>query len=262
MASRSASPRTPRWSGCRSAAADLRGAARPVPRHRARGCRSRQASRAPRPRRPPGWPTGRRCTRTSSGSAWCTPSARAARPRCSSARWRPEAGGRGRYGRALSAAGFAVATVGAYLGGHLALRLGAGTSHRRVGQPPVRARLARPVRAARTARPAPDPPPARLPVPARVPAGSRGQRAVRPVLPSRRAPASGTGRPGAGRCLHHLSLARIHLRDRRRHRRARARYRPSAILRDPRDDRRAGRTAAPTLTGPAPTGPAPTGPAC
>jgi len=39
------------------------------------------------------------------------------------------AGGRASYGRALSVSGLAVATVGAYLGGHLALRLGAGTSH-------------------------------------------------------------------------------------------------------------------------------------
>jgi nitrite reductase/ring-hydroxylating ferredoxin subunit len=39
------------------------------------------------------------------------------------------AGGRAGYGRALSASGLAVATVGSYLGGHLALRLGAGTSH-------------------------------------------------------------------------------------------------------------------------------------
>jgi nitrite reductase/ring-hydroxylating ferredoxin subunit/uncharacterized membrane protein len=33
------------------------------------------------------------------------------------------------YGRVLSASGLAVATLGSYLGGHLALRLGAGTSH-------------------------------------------------------------------------------------------------------------------------------------
>jgi nitrite reductase/ring-hydroxylating ferredoxin subunit/uncharacterized membrane protein len=39
------------------------------------------------------------------------------------------AGGRRGYGRALSASGLAVATFGSYLGGHLALRLGAGTSH-------------------------------------------------------------------------------------------------------------------------------------
>jgi nitrite reductase/ring-hydroxylating ferredoxin subunit/uncharacterized membrane protein len=39
------------------------------------------------------------------------------------------AGGRTGYGRALSASGLALATAGAYLGGHLALRLGAGTSH-------------------------------------------------------------------------------------------------------------------------------------
>ena len=39
------------------------------------------------------------------------------------------AGGRAGYGRALSASGLALATAGAYLGGHLALRLGAGTSH-------------------------------------------------------------------------------------------------------------------------------------
>jgi nitrite reductase/ring-hydroxylating ferredoxin subunit/uncharacterized membrane protein len=39
------------------------------------------------------------------------------------------AGGRPAYGRLLSASGLAVATIGSYLGGHLALRLGAGTSH-------------------------------------------------------------------------------------------------------------------------------------
>jgi nitrite reductase/ring-hydroxylating ferredoxin subunit/uncharacterized membrane protein len=38
-------------------------------------------------------------------------------------------GGRQGYGRALSASGLAVATLGSYFGGHLALRLGAGTSH-------------------------------------------------------------------------------------------------------------------------------------
>ena len=39
------------------------------------------------------------------------------------------ASGRARYGRVLSGLGLAVATAGAYLGGHLALRLGAGASH-------------------------------------------------------------------------------------------------------------------------------------
>ena len=39
------------------------------------------------------------------------------------------AGGRIGYGRALSASGLALASVGTYFGGHLALRLGAGTSH-------------------------------------------------------------------------------------------------------------------------------------
>src|SRR5262249_51956900 len=39
------------------------------------------------------------------------------------------AAGRDRFGRLLSAAGLGVALGGAYLGGHLALRLGAGTSH-------------------------------------------------------------------------------------------------------------------------------------
>jgi nitrite reductase/ring-hydroxylating ferredoxin subunit/uncharacterized membrane protein len=39
------------------------------------------------------------------------------------------AGGRPGAGRLLSASGLAVATVGSYLGGHLALRLGAGASH-------------------------------------------------------------------------------------------------------------------------------------
>jgi nitrite reductase/ring-hydroxylating ferredoxin subunit len=39
------------------------------------------------------------------------------------------ASGRPRYGRLLSGSGLAMATAGSYLGGHLALRLGAGTSH-------------------------------------------------------------------------------------------------------------------------------------
>ncbi|MGH3149230.1 MAG: Rieske (2Fe-2S) protein [Streptosporangiaceae bacterium] len=39
------------------------------------------------------------------------------------------AGGRAGYGRLLSGGGLAVATAGSYLGGHLALRLGAGASH-------------------------------------------------------------------------------------------------------------------------------------
>jgi nitrite reductase/ring-hydroxylating ferredoxin subunit/uncharacterized membrane protein len=39
------------------------------------------------------------------------------------------AGGRQGYGRLLSGSGLAVATLGSYLGGHLALRLGAGASH-------------------------------------------------------------------------------------------------------------------------------------
>jgi nitrite reductase/ring-hydroxylating ferredoxin subunit/uncharacterized membrane protein len=39
------------------------------------------------------------------------------------------AGGRPGYGRVLSGCGLAVATAGSYLGGHLALRLGAGASH-------------------------------------------------------------------------------------------------------------------------------------
>jgi len=39
------------------------------------------------------------------------------------------ASGRPRYGRVLSGCGLLLATAGAYLGGHLALRLGAGASH-------------------------------------------------------------------------------------------------------------------------------------
>ncbi len=39
------------------------------------------------------------------------------------------AAGRPGYGRLLSASGLAMASIGSYLGGHLALRLGAGTSH-------------------------------------------------------------------------------------------------------------------------------------
>jgi nitrite reductase/ring-hydroxylating ferredoxin subunit/uncharacterized membrane protein len=39
------------------------------------------------------------------------------------------ADGRAGYSRVLSASGLAVATIGSYLGGHLALRLGAGASH-------------------------------------------------------------------------------------------------------------------------------------
>jgi hypothetical protein len=92
---RSASPRTRRWSGCRSAAGpppscSTCSAAPTAPP----GCSSPPGSRAPRPPRPPGSPTGRRCTPVSSGWAWPTPSARPARPRCSSARWRrgPAAG--------------------------------------------------------------------------------------------------------------------------------------------------------------------------
>ena len=85
----SASPRTPPWSGCRSAAGLQRfcstfsaaPAARP-------GCSSRPESPALPRRRPRGWPTGRRCTPISSGSASRTRCARRARPRCSSARWR------------------------------------------------------------------------------------------------------------------------------------------------------------------------------
>jgi hypothetical protein len=89
-ASRSASRLIRRWCGCRWAAGPRRSCSTrsPAPNAR-RHCSSRPGSRAPRPRRPPGWPTGRRCTGTSSGSAWCTPCARAPRPRCSSARWRP-----------------------------------------------------------------------------------------------------------------------------------------------------------------------------
>jgi len=40
-----------------------------------------------------------------------------------------QAGGRAGCGRVLSASGLAVATIGSYLGGHLAHRLGAGASH-------------------------------------------------------------------------------------------------------------------------------------
>ncbi len=89
-ACRSASRRTPRWSGCRWAAGPRRSCSKrsaapsaPPP------CSSRPGSRAPHPRRPRGWPTGRRCTGTSSESAWYTPYARPARPPCSSAHWRP-----------------------------------------------------------------------------------------------------------------------------------------------------------------------------
>jgi nitrite reductase/ring-hydroxylating ferredoxin subunit/uncharacterized membrane protein len=39
------------------------------------------------------------------------------------------ASGRPRYGRLLSGGGLVIATAGSYLGGHLALRLGAGASH-------------------------------------------------------------------------------------------------------------------------------------
>jgi hypothetical protein len=89
-ASRSASRPTPRWCGCRLAAGPRRSCSRRSAAPNARpACSSRPGSPAPRPPRPPGWPTGRRCTGTSSGSAWCTPCARAVRPRCSSARWRP-----------------------------------------------------------------------------------------------------------------------------------------------------------------------------
>ena len=71
---------------------------------------------------------------------------------------------------------------------------GRGRQPRRAGQPPGRARLARPVRARPAARPPAGPPPARLPVAARVPAGRRGERAVRPVLTPGRAATPGTNR--------------------------------------------------------------------
>ena len=129
-ASRSASPPTLPWSGCRLAAGRPRSCSR---RSAAPNVRppssSRPGSPAPPRRRPPAWLTGRRCTGTSSGSAWCTPPARPARPRCSSARWPPGPAAGPAYGRALSASGLTLATFGSYLGGHLALRLGAGTSH-------------------------------------------------------------------------------------------------------------------------------------
>ena len=89
-ACRSASLRIPRWSGCRSAAGAPRCcstcSAAPSARQPSS---SRPASPAPRRPRPPAWPTGRRCTRTSSGSAWYMPSARPGPPPCSSARWPP-----------------------------------------------------------------------------------------------------------------------------------------------------------------------------
>jgi hypothetical protein len=100
-ACRSASPRIPRWSGCRSAAGPRRcsSTCSAAPSAR-RPSWSRRGSRAPCPRRPPAWPTGRRCTRTSSGSAWCTPSARRGPRPCSSARWPPgPAGGPATAGR-------------------------------------------------------------------------------------------------------------------------------------------------------------------
>ena len=231
---------------------DFGGAARGVPRHRTRGrdCSSRPGSRAPRPPRPPGWPTGRRCTgdqqRVGLVHALCQTGAATLFLGSLAAR----ASGRTGYGRVLSASGLAVASIGSYLGGHLALRLGAGTSHAEqvshlagLGWHDL-CDLRRPAAAA------PGPAPARLPVPAGVPGRARGERAVRPVLAPRRAPASGTDRRGAGRCLRYLPVARIHFRRGRRHRRARTRHRPSAILRDPRDRRRPGRTQTQALTWP------------
>ena len=87
---RSGSPRTPRWSGCRSAAGRRRCcltcSAAPAARPR---CSSPPGSRAARRPRPTGWPTGRPCIPISSGWASRTPCARPARLRCSSAPWRP-----------------------------------------------------------------------------------------------------------------------------------------------------------------------------
>ena len=128
---RSGSPRTRPWSGSPSAAGP-RGAARPARRagRRARlGDASRGGSRRRRSRPPPpGSRTGRRCTVTGGGSAWCTRSRRRARRPVRRLAARP--GGRAaRQGRLLSAGGLLAATAGAYLGGHLALRLGAGVSH-------------------------------------------------------------------------------------------------------------------------------------
>ena len=107
---------------------DFGGPARPVPRHRARG-RMLIAAGSPAPRRgghrpgrlvgaAPGPAAGRPGTRHLPGQ----------RGPLFLAHW-PPGPGRVRYGRALSGCGLAMATVGSYLGGHLALRLGAGASH-------------------------------------------------------------------------------------------------------------------------------------
>ena len=138
---RSASRRIPRSSGSPSAAGH-----RPSCSTSCRAARSRRASRKhsartlPRPCSPSAWrppcrrpprasPTGRRCTVTSSASGSSTPSRRAAPACCSPRRCSPRLGGQHKSGKALGLAGLTAATAGAYLGGHLALRLGAGASH-------------------------------------------------------------------------------------------------------------------------------------
>ena len=225
--------RPPRAGAAAAGLLDLRRDPRPVPRHRARG-RGADRGRGRGNRARGGHRPGRLV-----GAA---PGPAAGRP---GARRLP--GQRGHLVRRL--AGGPGGRPDRLRPGPVGVRAGAGDRRRlpgrppgtaarrrhqprRAGQPPVRAGLARPVRAGRAARAKAGPAPARLPLPARVPAGTRGQRAVRSVLPSRWAPASGPDRGGAGLRLRHLPLARVHLRDCRRQRRARPRYRPSAILPD------------------------------
>ena len=230
---------------------DLGGPARGVPRHPARvGTAHRGRDRGHRAR---GGHRAGRLVGAAPGPAAGRPGARPLPDRRGHAVSRlagGPVGGQASYGPLLSASGLAVATIGSYLGSHLALRLGAGTSHAEqvshlaglgwhdlcdVGYLPDR----RPVRrqlgylSLLVYR-----------------AGSEVS-----VLSDR---CSHLGGPlHQGRIVVERGLSCVacpwhgsNFRRCRRHRRARTRYRPSAILRDPRDRQRPGRTQAQALTRP------------
>ena len=67
--------------------------------------------------------------RTSSGSGWCTRPSRPGATLLFGGSLLARRAGRRGAGTALAVGGLATATVGGYLGGHLAMRLGAGSSH-------------------------------------------------------------------------------------------------------------------------------------
>ncbi len=159
--------------------------------------------------------------------------------------------GRSGYGRMLSASGLALATAGSYLGGHLASRLGAGTSHAEqvshlaglgwhdlceLSELPDR-RLAR----------------RQLGYLSLLVYRQDGevQRALGPVLAPGRAAAPGPPGHRARAGLRGLPVARVDVRGQRRARGARAGHGAAAGLRGAGDVGRAGRAARAAVIAPA-----------